>query len=113
VFVDHLGRPFQGTPKEHAVVVGWSQYDNVLMKLSSVPVERQYPHRNPAAVVRQLADAYGPDRLMYGGGYGPGATAASYRANRERVAALLAHFSAADRDKVLGGTAARVMGFAL
>ena len=29
VLVDHLGRPFQGTPKEHAVVVGWAKYDNV------------------------------------------------------------------------------------
>ena len=111
VFVDHLGRPFQGTPKEHARVVGWADFGNVLMKLSSIPSERNYPHRSPAKVVRELADAFGPDRLMYGGGYGADATAATYRAARERVGELLAHLPAADRAKILGGTAARVMGF--
>jgi hypothetical protein len=48
---------------------------------------------------------------MYGGGFGAGATGKSYRAERERIAELLAHLSAADRAKVFGGTAARLMGF--
>jgi hypothetical protein len=47
---------------------------------------------------------------MYGGGFNASATAASYRAERERVAGLLAHLSAADRAKVLGGTAAKLFG---
>jgi predicted TIM-barrel fold metal-dependent hydrolase len=111
VLIDHLGRPFQGTPKEHAVVVGWSKYDNVVMKLSAVPDRRTYPHRDPAPVLRQLADAYGADRLMYGGGYGPKATGESYRAERERIAAFLPHLSGADRAKLFGGTAARLFGF--
>ena len=111
VLIDHLGRPFQGTPKEHAVVVGWARFDNVAMKLSAVPNRNTYPHRDPAPVVRQLADAFGADRLMYGGGYGARATGASYRAERERVAGLLAHLSAADRAKVFGGTAAKLFGF--
>ena len=111
MLIDHLGRPFQGTPKEHAVVVGWAKYENVVMKLSSVPVQTTYPHRDPAPVVKQLTDAFGADRLMHGGGYSATATGASYRKERERVAGLLAHLSAADRAKVFGGTAARLFGF--
>lgn len=112
VLIDHLGRPFQGTEKEHAVVVGWAKYDHVVMKLSAVPSRRSYPHRDPQPVVKQLTEAFGADRLMYGGGYGANATGKSYRAEREGVAGLLAHLSDVDRAKVLGGTAARLFGFA-
>jgi predicted TIM-barrel fold metal-dependent hydrolase len=111
VLIDHLGRPFQGTPKEHAVVVGWSKYDHVVMKLSAVPDRRTYPHRDPAPVVKELAKAYGADRLMYGGGYSAKATGESYRAERERIGSLLTDLSAADRDKVFGGTAAKLFRF--
>jgi len=111
VFIDHLGRPFQGTPQEHAVVVGWAKFDNVVMKLSGMPEKEKYPHRDPVPVVKQLADAFGAERLMYGGGYGETATPESYRAERERTAAMLAGFSESDRAKVLGGNAARFFGF--
>jgi predicted TIM-barrel fold metal-dependent hydrolase len=111
VLIDHLGRPFQGTEKEHAVVVGWAKYEHVVMKLTAVPDRRTYPHRDPGPVVKQLAEAFGADRLMYGGGYGAKATANSYKAERERVTGLLAHLSEADRAKVLGGTAGRLFGF--
>ena len=111
VLVDHLGRPFQGTPQEHAVVIGWATFDNVVMKLSSLPDKGNYPHRDPRAVVHRLADAFGAERLMYGGGYGERATADGYRAERERTAELLASFSATDRARVLGGNAARFFGF--
>jgi predicted TIM-barrel fold metal-dependent hydrolase len=111
VLIDHLGRPFQGTPEEHAVVVRWSRFKNTIMKLSAIPSERDYPHRAIGPILKQLADAYGADRLMYGGGFGAGATGASYRAARERVAGYLPHLSSADQAKVLGGTAARLFGF--
>ncbi|HVL12274.1 MAG TPA: amidohydrolase family protein [Gemmata sp.] len=110
VFVDHLGRPFQGTAKEYAEVLAWAKFDHVVMKLSSVPNRNAYPHRDPQPVVKQLTDAFGADRLMHGGGYSATATGKSYRAERDRVAGLLAHLTAADRDKVFGGTAARLMG---
>ncbi|HEY1378325.1 MAG TPA: amidohydrolase family protein [Gemmataceae bacterium] len=112
VLIDHLGRPFQGTPDEYARVVRWARFPNTVMKLSSVPVRENYPHRDPAPVVRQLTEAFGPDRLMWGGGWHAGTTPAAYRAERDRVRALLAHLSAADQEKVFGGTAARVLGFA-
>ncbi len=111
VLVDHLGRPFQGTAKEYAVVLGWAKYANVVMKLSSVPDKRQYPHRDPQAVVKQLTEAFGADRLMYGGGFSATATGKSYRAERERVAGLLSHLTASERAKIFGGTAGKLFGF--
>lgn len=111
VIIDHLGRPFQGTPQEHAVVVGWSKHPNTIMKLSSLPETGQYPHREIAPVIKSLTDAYGPERLIYGGGFGAGATPESYRAYRERLRSYLEHLRAEDQEKVLGGNAARLFGF--
>jgi predicted TIM-barrel fold metal-dependent hydrolase len=111
VIIDHLGRPFQGTPQEHAVVLGWAKYANAVMKLSSLPETGQYPHRDAGPVIKELSGRFGPDRLIYGGGFGSGATGASYRAYREKIRSHLAHLSAADQAKVFGGTAARLFGF--
>ena len=111
VIVDHLGRPLQGTPEEHAVVVGWGKLKNTVIKLSAFAPSSQYPHRDIAPSVRRLADAFGPDRMIYGGGFDEKATADSYRAAREIVRSFIGHFSADDQAKVLGGTAARLFGF--
>jgi predicted TIM-barrel fold metal-dependent hydrolase len=108
VIIDHLGRPFQGTPAEHAVVVRWARFKNTVMKLSSLPSLNMHPHRDIGPVIKELADAYGADRLIYGGGFGAEATPASYRAARERTRSYLAHLSEADQAKVLGGNAARL-----
>jgi predicted TIM-barrel fold metal-dependent hydrolase len=108
VLIDHLGRPFQGTEKEHAVVLKWAKYANVVMKLSSVPDKKAYPHRDPQPVVKQLTEAFGADRLMFGGGFSATATGKSYRAERDRVAGLLAHLTEADRAKIFGGTATKL-----
>jgi predicted TIM-barrel fold metal-dependent hydrolase len=110
VLIDHLGRPLQGTPKEHAAIVAWSKYDHVTMKLSAVPSRGVYPHRDPTMAIKQLTAAFGADRLMYGGGFGPTATLESYRQERERIAGFLSHLSPAERDKVFGGTAAKYFG---
>jgi len=74
VIIDHMGRHFQGTPSEHAVVVRWARFDNTVMKLSSIPDARMYPHREIGPVVKQLTDAWGADRMVYGGGFGAEAT---------------------------------------
>jgi len=111
VLIDHLGRPFQGTPKEYAVVLKWAKYPNVVMKFSAVPDKKSYPHSDPQPVVKQLTEAFGADRLMYGGGYSEKATGKSYKAERERIAALLTHLSDAERAKIFGGTAAKLFGF--
>jgi predicted TIM-barrel fold metal-dependent hydrolase len=112
VIIDHLGRPFQGSPEEYSVVLGWAKLPNTVMKLSSLPAKEQYPHRDVGPMIRDLVKRFGPDRLIYGGGFGAGATGASYRAYRERVRSYLTDLSPEDQAKVLGGTAARLFGFA-
>jgi predicted TIM-barrel fold metal-dependent hydrolase len=112
VIIDHLGRPFQGTREEHAVVIRWARFDNTIMKLSSIPEKTTYPHRDIAPVIRQLTEAWGAERMIYGGGFGAAATGDSYRQAFENARSFLGHLSAADQAKILGGTAARVFSFA-
>lgn len=111
VIIDHLGRPFQGSDEEHDVVARWSRFPNTVMKISALPDPRQYPHRPIGPVIRKLADAFGPERLIYGGGFNEDATGASYRAYRENVRSFVAHLSPQDQAKILGGNAARLYGF--
>jgi predicted TIM-barrel fold metal-dependent hydrolase len=111
VIIDHLGRPFQGTPAEYEVVIGWSRLPNTIMKIAAVPARAQYPHRDIAPVIRRLTGAYGAERMIYGGGFGADATPESYRRYREQIAEYLAHLSEAERRMIFGGTAARLFGF--
>jgi predicted TIM-barrel fold metal-dependent hydrolase len=111
VIIDHMGRPFQGTPEEHAVVVRWSRFEHTVMKLSAIPSPDTYPHRDIQPVIKQLTDAWGAERMIYGGGFGAGATGESYAAAFDRARSYLSHLSDADQVKILGGTAVRLFGF--
>jgi predicted TIM-barrel fold metal-dependent hydrolase len=111
VIIDHLGRPFQGKPEEHATVMGWAKYDNTIMKLSSIPDKRMYPHRDITPIIRDLAKAYTPQRLIYGGGFDEKATGESYKAYREQILALLDRLPAADQASIFGLNAAKLFAF--
>jgi predicted TIM-barrel fold metal-dependent hydrolase len=111
VIIDHLGRPMQGTPAEHEVVVRWSRFDNTIMKLSSLPSMRSYPHRDVRPIVKQLTTAFGPDRMIYGGGFNASATPESYRAAFEGARTLLGHLSTEEQNKILGENAVKLLGF--
>ena len=112
VLIDHLGRPLQGTPEEWARVVRWAAFPNTYVKLSSLKRPRNYPHRDIKPFVARLLKAYGPERMIYGGGYGTDATGDSYRATREYVRELLLGLNPTDQARVLGGNAVKLMGFA-
>lgn len=111
VIIDHLGRPMQGTREEHDSVMRLAEYPHTVMKVSAIPRQDKYPHRDVRPIIRRLTDAWGAERMIYGGGFNASATPESYRAYRENVRSLLAHLSAAEQDKILGGTAARLYGF--
>ena len=62
-----------------------------------------------------MYDAFGPERLMWGTGF-PGATRAqaerpSLEQELDLIRREIAFFTAADRDKILGGNAARLWKF--
>jgi predicted TIM-barrel fold metal-dependent hydrolase len=111
VIVDHLGRPLQGTRREHQAVVRWARFDNTVMKLSSLPTTGSYPHRDIGPAVRELADAYGADRMIYGGGFGPDATGKTYRQAFEHARSYVSHLTATDQAKIFGENASRLFGF--
>lgn len=105
VIIDHLGRPFQGTSDEHETVIRWAKYPNTFVKLSAIPDNRRYPHRNIRPVIHRLVKEFGADRMIYGGGFGSEATAVSYRAAFERARDFIKHLSPMDQAKVLGENA--------
>lgn len=108
VIIDHLGRPFQGTPAEHAVVIRWANLDNAWMKLSSIPAPTQYPHRDIQPIIKQLVDAYSADRMMYGGGFNAEATPQSYRGTWDGAAGYVMDLSEGERSKIFGANAEKL-----
>ena len=111
VIIDHLGRPFQGVPKEHEVIVRWSRFKNTVIKLSSIPLQTKYPHRDIAPIIKRLVREFEPERMIYGGGFNADATPASYRAAFAPAESFIAHLPEADRAAILGGNAAKLSGF--
>lgn len=111
VIIDHVGRPLQGTPEEHARVVGWSRFKNTILKLSAIAPKTQFPHRDAVPYVRSAADTFGPDRMISGGGFDAKATPESYAAAREHLMSYIAHFSPVDQVKVAGGNAMKLFRF--
>jgi predicted TIM-barrel fold metal-dependent hydrolase len=81
------------------------------MKLSSFASQTMYPHRDIAPIIRQLTDAWGADRMIYGGGFNDATTGDSYRQAFEKARGYLTHLSSADQEKILGRTAARLFKF--
>jgi predicted TIM-barrel fold metal-dependent hydrolase len=111
VVIDHVGRPMQGTEEEYATVLGFARYPNTIIKLAELPPENEFPDRDLGQILNRVVDLWGTDRLIYGGGFGPSATAETYPAFRSRLRTLLAGMSDPDFDKLLGGNAARLFGF--
>jgi predicted TIM-barrel fold metal-dependent hydrolase len=109
VIIDHLGRPLQGTAEEHSVVVKWSDFANCVMKISSLPTTRMYPHRDLKPIVKQLVTAYGADRLICGGGvYDKPAREASVFSH---LSEYLGEMNADDTNKIFGLNAKRLFKF--
>jgi predicted TIM-barrel fold metal-dependent hydrolase len=111
VIIDHLGRPLQGIPEEHSRVLAWSRFPNTVVKLSAIIPKTQFPHRDIGPIIRSLSDAYGPERMIWGGSFEAISTPESYFASRERALAYVSHLSAADQALVAGRTAEKLFRF--
>jgi predicted TIM-barrel fold metal-dependent hydrolase len=101
VLIDHLAEPHMGTAVEYADVLNLARFDNVYMKLSGLNhFSDDAPlYREAKPFTRLVAEAFGPDRLVWGSG------------TPKIVDAHLDHFSEADRNKVKGDNLAALVGF--
>jgi predicted TIM-barrel fold metal-dependent hydrolase len=69
VILDHLARAGQGTPEEYAGVLKLARYPKVYMKYSAIQYssKQKYPYADAKPLVRQAYDAFGPERVLWGG----------------------------------------------
>jgi L-fuconolactonase len=115
--VDHLGYPdLDQDPVAFEPIVALARHANVMVKVSDVAgrSKQEFPYADVHPFIERLYRAYGSQRLLWGTGY-PGhhrlkhnwpSLADELHLIREGIP----FFEAADRDRVLGGTAAQVWG---
>jgi predicted TIM-barrel fold metal-dependent hydrolase len=101
VLIDHLAEPNMGNAVEFADVLALAKFDNVYMKLSGINhFSTDAPlYRDAKPFTRWVADAFGPDRLVWGSG------------TPQIVDTHLDHWSETEREKVKGGNLAQLLPF--
>ena len=99
VLIDHLAEPHKGSGVEFADILDLGRFENVYMKLSGLNhFSKDEPHyRDAMPFTRWVAEAFGPDRMVWGSG--PVSV----------VDVHLEHWSEADRAKVKGGNVAGLL----
>jgi predicted TIM-barrel fold metal-dependent hydrolase len=121
VVIDHLARVNLGAANPQAEIeqlLALARYPNVWVKVSELSVlspSKVYPYRDTFDLVKQVYQALGPDRLLWGTGF-PGATRAeagrpSLQQELDLVRKEVPIFTPEDRVKLLGRNAAKLWGF--
>ena len=108
VFVlDHMAGP---TPGEHDLdtapydrLCRLAEYSNVSLKVSHTPSERRYPFTDIHELIRELADCYGTDRMIWGTDYAYAADRRLPWQTREWLGEVEC-LSKTDRRRLLGRT---------
>lgn len=110
VILDHLGRAGQGTAGEYEAVLKLAALPRVYMKYSGVAYSSKepWPHRDVAPLVRRVYDAFGPERIIWGG---LGHTMAGFERQAELLDRMFAFAPEAERARIRGGNAARLFGW--
>lgn len=116
LIVDHAGlrviNIFESRPSmdDWPNLLDLRRYPNVYIKVSALPesMVESAPFEQSRAVLSELYDAFGPDRLIWGSNYPRITQVCSYRECLEcvRDAPFL---TATDRQKILAGNIARVL----
>jgi L-fuconolactonase len=110
VILDHLARAGQGTPAEYEQVLKLARLPRVIMKFSGVEYSSKagYPYRDVQPLVRRTYDAFGPDRMIWGG---LGMNMAAFEKNSAMFEQMFAFASETDRAKIRGQNSARLFQF--
>ena len=104
VLLDHLARAGQGTPAEWKQVLALAKLPRVYIKFSGIEYSshQPFPYRDAQPLVRQAVDAFGADRMLWGG---LGHNLAEFKKNTELFGEMLGYLSAADQAKIRGENA--------
>jgi predicted TIM-barrel fold metal-dependent hydrolase len=111
VILDHLARAGQGTPAEFEGVLKLARLSNVYMKFSGVNYssKQAYPFQDAAPVVRKAYDAFGPNRIIWGG---LGHEAADFEKQLRLLDRMFDFAPETDREKIRGLNAMKLFGWA-
>jgi predicted TIM-barrel fold metal-dependent hydrolase len=110
VILDHLARAGQGSPADYDEVLRLARFPRVYMKYSGVPYssKQPYPYRDAQPIVRRAFDAFGPDRMIWGG---LGHTRPEFDQAVKLFEEMFAFAPAAAREKIRGAAAAKLFGW--
>jgi predicted TIM-barrel fold metal-dependent hydrolase len=108
--LDHLARSGFGTAEQYDKVLAMGKLGNVYMKFSGVGYSSKQdpPHADVRPLVRRTFDAFGPDRMIWGG---LGQTLAQWKQAQAIFDTHLGFASEQDRAKIRGLTAAKLFGW--
>ncbi len=117
VIIDHLGRPqvALGEPEGvYADTLALAQFPNVYMKISGLPVSsaEAYPYRDVWPYVQLALSHFGPDHCMWATDFPWITEQCGYDVCLRLVTEQFDFLTTAERRALLGGTAARLWGFA-
>lgn len=117
LIVDHLGWPREGKGEHRQldVLFDLARYPNVYAKASAIALKSagRYPYADLFPIVRAAYEAFGADRLLWGSDwtqtltYGKG----TYREDVDWLRVATDFIPEADRRKILGESACRVLGW--
>jgi len=110
VILDHLARAGQGAPAEYEEVLRMAKLPRVVMKFSGLSYSSRQPrpYRDAKPLVRRTFDAFGPDRMIWGG---LGMNLQDFQQNLAMFQEMFDFATQADRAKIRGLTAARLFSF--
>ncbi len=108
VQIDHFGLPTYGTEAEFVDVIALAKLPRLYMRVEGLAKPGWYG--DPNKLARQVYDAYGPDRLIWGG---YGASSAGVRKAVALSDEMFSFASAEDRIKIRGLNAMKLFSFPL
>jgi predicted TIM-barrel fold metal-dependent hydrolase len=108
--IDHLARAGFGTPEQYETVLGMAKLGNVYMKFSGVGYSSKQPapHLDAKPLVRRTFDAFGPQKMIWGG---LGANMKAWKQAQSLFETQLDFASEKDRAQIRGLTAAKLFGW--
>ncbi len=117
LLVDHLGLRLFRVNEAPSPFADWKEIfgllvvPNVYLKLSGLPeaTAERYPFPRAREYVREVYERFVADRLMWGSNYPVTLRVCSYGEALDLVRVACDFISAGEREKILGGTAKRVL----